>query len=366
MKKSTTISAYLIGLLVVILLPFYLEASGNTYWTGIAVNYLIWVLLGLAMNIVLGYAGLFQLGQAGFYAIGAYTLAILNVKVFLVNIAGLQFKIGNISFFPALLIAAIVSCIAGYLFSRPILRLRGDYLCIATIGLGEIIRYVLTNDLISAPPGDFAPPMPLFKVKGLLSLTLLNPVSGLTGGPNGLSGISRPAIFNFPFDTPFRYYYLVLIFVATTIIFMIRLEKSRIGRAWMYIREDEIAAQSMGVDLVHFKLLAFVASAFLAGIAGGLYAGRYTVISPAPDVFGFGASIIMFCIVVLGGTGSIPGVLLGSLGLILLPELFRSFPQARYLFVGIAMLLMMIFKPAGLLPGRQIRLQMEDARNTPA
>lgn len=352
--KSKLAIAYLLTFILFLLLPIVLDYSNNPYWISIGVNYLIWIILGLAMNIALGYAGLFQLGQAGFYAVGAYVVAILNVKIFTFVIYGITFKIGGYSFFPSLLIALVISCIVGYLFSRPILRLRGDYLCIATIGLGEIIRYILTNDLINAPPGDYAPPMKILGTGKSLLIILDNPVGGLTGGPNGISGIARPEILGFTFDTPFKYYYLVMFFVLLVLFVMKRLENSRLGRAWTYIREDETAAQSMGVDIVHYKLLAFIISAGIAGIAGGLYAGRYTVISPAPDVFGFGASVLMFCIVVLGGIGSIPGVLVGSLGLVLLPEIFRSFPEARYLFVGIAMLLMMIFRPHGLIPGNML------------
>jgi len=201
--------------------------------------------------------------------------------------------------------------------------LRGDYLAIVTIAFGEIVRMLLVNN-----------------------------VFGITGGANGLSGIANFSIFGFTFNTIIENYYLVLFFVVITIFGVRRLENSRLGRAWTYVREDELAAEAMGVNTVHVKAIAFVLGSALAGLAGVLYASRITVISP--DLGRFLESVIIFCIVVLGGTGSIPGVFLGTFGMVVLPELFRVVRDWRDGLVGLAMVLMMIFRPAGLWPSRRV------------
>ena len=270
----------------------------------------IYVLLALGLTIIVGYAGLFQLGQAAFYAIGAYTVAILNIYLGVPIILGLP-------------VAILVSGVLGYLVSRPILHLRGDYLAIVTIAFGEIVRMLLINN-----------------------------VFGITGGANGLSGIANLSIFGYTFKTITQNYYLVLFFVVITIFGVRRLEDSRLGRAWTYVREDELAAEAMGVNTVHVKAIAFVLGSALAGLAGVLYASRISVISP--ELGRFLESVIIFCIVVLGGTGSIPGVFLGTFGMVVLPELFRVVRDWRDGLVGLAMILMMIFRPAGLWPSRRV------------
>jgi branched-chain amino acid transport system permease protein len=270
----------------------------------------IYVLLALGLTIIVGYAGLFQLGQAAFYAIGAYTVAILNIYLGVPIILGMP-------------VAILLAGVLGYLVSRPILHLRGDYLAIVTIAFGEIVRMLLVNN-----------------------------VFGITGGANGLSGIDQLSIFGFTFKTITENYYLVLFFVVIAIFGVRRLENSRLGRAWTYVREDELAAEAMGVNTVHVKAIAFVLGSALAGLAGVLYASRITVISP--DLGRFLESVIIFCIVVLGGTGSIPGVFLGTFGMVVLPELFRVVRDWRDGLVGLAMVLMMIFRPAGLWPSRRV------------
>ena len=270
----------------------------------------IYVLLALGLTIIVGYAGLFQLGQAAFYAIGAYTVAILNIYLDVPIILGMP-------------VAILVAGVLGYLVSRPILHLRGDYLAIVTIAFGEIVRMLLINN-----------------------------VFGITGGANGLSGIANVSIFGFTFKTITENYYLVLFFVVITIFGVRRLEDSRLGRAWTYVREDELAAEAMGVNTVHVKAIAFVLGSALAGLAGVLYASRISVISP--ELGRFLESVIIFCIVVLGGTGSIPGVFLGTFGMVVLPELFRVVRDWRDGLVGLAMVLMMIFRPAGLWPSRRV------------
>jgi branched-chain amino acid transport system permease protein len=297
-------------LVVAILLPLPLDNYlRSVLWlTG------IYALLGLSLNIIVGYAGLFQLGHAAFYAIGAYAVGILNIRYGVPILLGLP-------------VAIVLAGLAGYLVSRPILHLRGDYLAIVTIAFGEIVRMLLVNN-----------------------------VGGITGGSNGLSGIAQPTIFGFRFHTLLQHYYLVLFFLVLTIIAMRRLENSRLGRAWMYVREDELAAEAMGIDTVRVKAIAFVLGSAWAGLAGVLYASRISVISP--DLSRFLESVIMFCIVVLGGAGSIPGIFVGSAGMIMLPELFRFVKDWRDGFVGLAMVLMMIFRPTGLWPSRRAALDL--------
>jgi len=297
-------------LAIALILPLFLD----NYLLAVLWQAGIYVLLALGLTIIVGYAGLFQLGQAAFYAIGAYTVAILNLYLGVPIILGLP-------------VAVVLAGVLGYLVSRPILHLRGDYLAIVTIAFGEIVRMLLVNNLF-----------------------------GITGGANGLSGIAQLSLFGFTFDSIIKNYYLVVFFVVLTIIGVRRLENSRLGRAWTYVREDELAAEAMGVDTVHVKAIAFVLGSALAGLAGVLYASRITVISP--DVGRFLESVIIFCIVVLGGTGSLPGVFLGTFGMVVLPELFRFVKDWRDGLVGLAMVLMMIFRPAGLWPSRRVAAEL--------
>lgn len=303
-----------LGSLVVLALVYPFLA--NDYWITVANFFGIYSLLGLSLNIIVGYAGLFNLGHAAFYAVGAYTTAILNTRLHL----------------PILLllpVSALVAALFAYIITRPILHLRGDYLAIVTIGFGEIVRIALNN----------------------------NPLE-LTGGPNGIFGISRPVVFGFALREPTHLYFLIWLSVVLTIFALKRLENSRIGRAWNYIREDDLAAEAMGIDTAQLKLLAFVLGAALAGAAGNLYATSMTVISP--ESFTFWESVVMFSIIVLGGPGSIPGVFVGTLGMFVLPELFRQFAQARMLVFGAAMMIMMIFRPEGLWPSQHWRRVLKE------
>lgn len=312
---------YLLLALVTILFPLVIRSP---YWISVAVFFGIWALLGLSLNIILGYAGLFQLGHAAFWAIGAYTTAILNTRY-------------GIPIFVTLPISALVSALLAAVISKPILHLRGDYLCLVTIGFGEIVRLFLFNDPLR-----------------------------ITGGINGIRGIDRPSLFGFAFREPIHYYYLTMALVALTILAMRRLEDSRLGRAWVYVRENELAAEAMGIDTTQAKLLAFALGAALAGVAGTIYASRYTVI--APETFSFWNSCVMFSIVVLGGTGSIPGVFVGAVGMIVLPELLRDILEAvlqwRMLVFGAAMVVMMIFRPEGFWPSPMRRYELRAVEST--
>lgn len=301
-------------LLLALLLPLPL----SDYYRTVAWRTGIYIMLGVSLNIIVGYAGLFQLGHAAFYALGAYTAAILNLRLGLPLLLTFPFSV-------------LVAALFGYLISRPILHLRGDYLAIVTIAFGEVVRLALVNNLF-----------------------------GITGGANGLSSIQRPVLFGLELRQPIYHYYLMLFFLGVTIFAMRRLENSRLGRAWMYVREDEAAAEAMGINTMQVKLLAFVLGSGWAGLAGALYAGKLTVISP--DLSKFMESVIMFCIVVLGGTGSIPGVFVGTLGMVTLPELFRPLKDWRDAWLGISMVLMMIARPEGLWPSRRVQLEIREAQ----
>jgi len=329
----------IVALVALLFPPFFhlVFGTGANRWIQVANFFFIYALLGLSLNIILGYAGLFQLGHAAFYAVGAYTTAILSTKL-------------GIPVLWLLPLSGLVAAIFAVLISRPILHLRGDYLCIVTIGFGEIVRIALRNDASSLA---FLGKIPALRGFGERVSELV-----ITGGPNGIFGISRPSLFGLALREQWHYYYMFLVFVAFTIFAMRRLENSRLGRAWTCIREDELAAEAMGIDTVQMKLLAFAVGAAWAGVTGSLYASWVTVI--APESFSFWESVIMFCIVVLGGTGSIPGVLVGTLGMVVLPELLRevllNIQQWRMLLFGAAMVLMMVFRPQGLWPSRRVRL----------
>ncbi len=283
----------------------------DNYWIDVGFFVGIYALLGLSLNIVLGEVGLFNLGQAAFYAIGAYTTAILYT----------QFHI------PILVLLPISALAAGgfaYLVTSPIIHLRGDYLCIVTIGIGEIVR-----------------------------ITALNNPFGLTNGANGITGIGNPDLGLFKIQSPTQFYYYIWVIVGLVIVGLVNLQKSRVGRAWNYIREDEIAAEANGIDVRHYKLLAFVIGTALAGAAGNIYGSKFMIISPSN--FTFMESCLLFVIVLLGGVGSIPGNLLGAAIIVVFPEIFRPFANYRLLFFGIALVAMMVFRPEGILPRRRER-----------
>lgn len=289
----------------------------SDYYIDAAFFFGIYALLGLSLNVVLGEVGLFDLGHAGFYAIGAYTTAILNTLY-------------GVPVLVLLPVSALTAALFAYLVCSPIIHLKGDYLCIVTIGMGEIIR-----------------------------ISLLNNPFDLTGGPNGVFGIDFPAFGSlFVIDTSLKFYFFVWIIVLLTIAGLTQLQHSRIGRAWNYIREDEIAAEATGVNVRAYKLLAFVLGAALAGVAGNIYATKLMIVSP--ESFSFMESCLLFCIVLIGGMGSIPGVLIGAAAISLFPEVFRPFAMYRMLIFGLAMILMMIFRPGGIWPRKRGAIKKHD------
>jgi branched-chain amino acid transport system permease protein len=291
-----------ISCLVLFLIVF--PVFTNDYYRDIMTITGLYIVLALGLNIVVGQAGLLNLGYAAFYAIGAYTYAILSTSY-------------GLSFWPGMALGVLVAAGFAAVLGAPILKLRGDYFAIVTLGLGEITRIVLNN------------------------------WDRMTGGPNGISKINRPVIAGYTLHTALDYYYLILVIVIITIFAMHRLISSRIGRAWIAIREDEVAAEAMGINTFRLKLLAFVLGSAWAGLAGVFFAAKMAFVSP--ESFTFFESVLILCMVVLGGMGSIPGIILGALLLIGLPEVFRDFQDYRMLAFGAALVLMMIFRPQGLL-----------------
>ncbi len=314
--------------LVAAMALFY-PAFTNRYAQDVAIMVLIYICLGLGLNIVVGLAGMLDLGYIAFYGVGAYTYALLN------TIYGLSFWL---SLPLATLTAAISGCIIGY----PTLRMRGDYLAIVTLAFGEIVRLILNNWM------------------------------KLTNGPNGILGIKAPGIywpsFESGFSIEFLYlkklhylYYVALALAIVTIIAVYRLNYSRIGRAWESIREDETVAGLMGVNTFLLKLLAYAMGAVFAGLAGAFFAARMRFVSP--ESFTFLESAMVLCMVVLGGMASIPGIILGASALIIFQEVFREFELYRMLVFGMSMVLMMLFRPAGLIPAKRMGTRSEDKEN---
>ena len=290
----------LVAVLVAVL-PFGM----NTYWTEVAVNVGLYALLALSLNVILGQAGIFHMGHAAFYAVGAYVTAILNT----------HYQIPILLIIP---VAGAAAALFALIVARPIIHLRGDYLLIVTIGIVEIVRIALIND-----------------------------VFGLTGGANGIFGIARPELFGIKIRKAIQFYYLIWIMVGLTVLLFHWLSESRFGRALNCIKEDDTAAEGCGMDVAHLKLMAFVIGAFWAGMAGNLFAAKMTIISPSS--FTFWESVVVFAVVILSG-GSQIGVLLGTFLIVALPEMFRDFASARMLVFGLAMMIMMVVRPQGLLP----------------
>lgn len=297
----------------------------NNYMVDVGITCLIYIVLGLGLNIVVGLAGLLDLGYIAFYAVGAYSYSLLNLNF------GLSFwfclPIG-------IVFGAIVGCIIGY----PTLKMRGDYLAIVTMGFGEIIRLVLNN------------------------------WDKLTKGPNGLLGMSKPAVYypavtdeglrwvTYSLKSLHSLYYLMFVIAILTVIGVQRLGNSRIGRAWVAIREDEVAAELSGVPTTWLKLLAYAIGAAFASVAGAFFAAKLSYVNP--NFFIFMESCIVLSIVILGGLGSIPGIILAGIALIAVPEIFRELQNYRMLAFGLAMAVMMVLRPEGLIPASRRKREL--------
>ena len=332
--------------IVLLALPFATDALLGRGWVRIADFALLYIMLALGLNIVVGYAGLLDLGYVAFFAVGAYCYALLGSPQF-----GLHLPLWAV-----LPMGALLACLFGVLLGAPTLRLRGDYLAIVTLGFGEIIRIFLNN---------------------------LNAPFNLTNGPQGINMIDPLRIGGFSFGSTHEilgitfpsvhlHYYLFLAFTLGVIFVSLRLQDSRIGRAWMAIREDEVAAEAMGINTRNIKLLAFAMGATFGGAAGGLFAGFQGFVSP--ESFGLTESVMILCMVVLGGMGNIGGVVLGGVLLVLLPEALRNgagpMQQAlfgktlvdpeslRMLLFGLALIVVMLVRPAGLWPSTRRRREL--------
>jgi len=338
----------LVGI-ALIALPFALAEVG-TAWVRITNLAILFVLLSLGLNIVVGFAGLLDLGYIAFYAVGAYVYALL---------ASPHFNL-HLPFWVILPIGAAVACLFGVLLGAPTLKLRGDYLAIVTLGFGEIIRIFLNN--------------------------LSQPVN-LTNGPQGITLIDPFRIGSFSFATretigglvftgPIKYYYFLVLVVLLVIGINLRLQNSRIGRAWEAIREDEIAARAMGINTRNMKLLAFAMGASFGGVSGGIFSATQGFISP--ESFVLVESVMVLSMVVLGGMGNVFGVVLGAILLSFVPEVLRYTVEPvqraifgrmliepeviRMLLFGLALVLMMLFRPAGILPSALRKRELEAKR----
>jgi branched-chain amino acid transport system permease protein len=300
--RKTQGAALAVLIIMVILLPLV----ADNYIEEVATNTLFYIVLALGLNIVVGYAGLVDLGYAAFFAVGAYTTGILM-------------KFG-LNFWLTIPVAVLFSVIAGIIIGGPTLRLRSDYLAIVTLGFGEITRITARNLKI-------------------------------TGGASGLVGIQRPSIFGHILNQITDFYYLFFVLVVLAVIVAIRLHNSRLGRAWQYIREDEDAAEAMGIDPVKLKLYAYMLGAAFGGVAGAFFAVKMTAISP--ETFAFTQSAMILLAVILGGMGKIPGAIMGAAFLVLFPEVFRGIGQMRMLFFGVLLVIIMVFRPQGLWPARK-------------
>jgi len=334
-------------------LPFVAALAGQA-WVRILNFAMIYTMLALGLNIVVGFAGLLDLGYIAFYAVGAYTYALL---------ASPQFGI-HLPFWLILPIGAAIACLFGVLLGTPTLKLRGDYLAIVTLGFGEIIRIFL-NNLNS----------PINFTNGPQGINLIDPFR-----VDGLSFASTESLFGITFTGPQKYYYMLLLLTIGVIVINLRLQNSRLGRAWEAIREDEVAARAMGINTRNVKLLAFAMGASFGGIAGAVFSATQQFISP--ESFGLFESIIVLAMVVLGGMGNIPGVILGAVLLTLLPEVLRYTMEPlqlglfgrvlidaetiRLLVFGVALVAIMLFRPAGLWPSAVRKRELEVAKRVAA
>ena len=314
--------------IVLILAPFI---DRNDSHFDFLANVGIYVLLALGLNIVVGFAGLLDLGYAAFFAIGSYSYAML---------ASPQFNI-HLPFWVMLFVASGIAAIFGILLGAPTLRLRGDYLAIVTLGFGEIVPQTFLN------------------------------LNKYTGGPNGISALDQPTFFGYGFGTAsVPYYFVVLVLIALALFLASNLRDSRLGRAWMAIREDELAAKHMGINTTTAKLAAFSLGASFSGLAGVVFASKLNLVSP--DSFSFSVSVLVLAMLVLGGMGNIGGVVVGAIALAtlnyyLLPQanniaaaihLNVDFTNYRFFIYGGILVLIMLFKPEGLIPSRQRRAEL--------
>ncbi|MBB2926954.1 branched-chain amino acid ABC transporter ATP-binding protein/permease [Paraburkholderia silvatlantica] len=302
--RATDTSWVVSGVLIALAIALPQFASG--YIVDVGLTIITYAILGLGLNVVVGYAGLLDLGYAAFFAIGAYTTALLETLL-------------HFSFWATLPFSLAFAGASGVVIGYPTLRLRSDYLAIVTLGFGEITRIVATN-------------------------------LDITGGPNGIYGIEPPSLFGFEFSSPRSVYVLGMAFFIVVLVFAVRLGRSRLGRAWTSIREDEAAAEAVGVATLRVKMLAYVIGALIGGLAGSLFAARFGTIDPT--AFTYLQSVTILIVVVMGGRGSIPGVILGALIVAGLPEMLRFLNLWRIFGFAVALVVLMLLRPQGLWPAR--------------
>jgi branched-chain amino acid transport system permease protein len=320
--RGNPITRYVIyGLLL--LLVFLVPLGAGQYWNYTIGTVGIYVLLGLGLNIVVGLAGLLDLGYVAFFAIGAYTMALLTAPA----PHHLLW-----SFWIVLPVGVVLAAITGLLLGTPVLRMRGDYLAIVTLGFGEIIRILSKSDDLTA----------------------------FTGGPKGVTAVGGPTLFGKPFNSAIDYVYLIFLAVLLVIFVTNRLQNSRVGRAWEAMREDETVSRAMGINTLTQKLLAFAIGAAFAGLGGAIFASRNQF--TGPDDFSLMVSINVVAVVIVGGMGNIPGVIAGALVLKGLPEVLRQLQDYRVLVFGALLVAMMLWRPAGIIPSS--RRKMESNKDT--
>lgn len=350
--KAAYLAIALMGIMLMVM-PFVVATAGNS-WVRMLNFAMLYIMLALGLNIVVGYAGLLDLGYVAFYAVGAYLYALLSSPHLFENFETIRemFPDGmHFSLWIVIALAALVAALFGAVLGAPTLRLRGDYLAIVTLGFGEIIRIFMNN---------------------------LNEPINLTNGPQGITKIDPAHVFGYSLGESYNilgiavnslqlYYYLFLFLTIVIVIMTVRLQDSRIGRAWMAIREDEIAAKAMGINTRNVKLLAFAMGASFGGVSGAMFSAFQGFVSP--ESFTLSESIVIVAMVVLGGMGHVPGVIVGAILLYLIPETLRHIakpmqemvfgteivpPEAlRMLLFGLAMVVIMLYRPEGLWPSPQ-------------
>jgi len=304
-----------------LIMPFVI----GRYWNYTLGTVGIYVMLGLGLNIVVGFAGLLDLGYVAFFAIGGYTVALLTAP----TPHGIM-----MNFWLALPIGIGFAALSGILLGIPVLRMRGDYLAIVTLGFGEIIRILSKSDALTS----------------------------FSGGPRGVRAVAGPSIFGLDLSSPIAFLFLIMLGIVLVAFVTNRLQHSRVGRAWMAMREDEDVAEAMGIHTLKYKLLAFAIGAAFAGMGGAIFASRNKF--TGPEDFTLMVSINVLCLVIIGGMGSIPGVIVGALVLKGLPEVLRELDDYRMLVFGALLIFMMIVRPEGLWPSKRRRMELHDADQT--
>lgn len=323
-QKQVRVGGLTLSGFILLILPWLL----GTFLSDVLDNVGLYILMGLGLNIAVGLAGLLDLGYVTNFAVGAYVAAVLTSTG--------EYGIGPIPFWLVIPISLLAAMFTGFMLALPVLRMRGDYLAIATLGFGQIIGALALSDWLA----------------------------GRIGGPQGILAIQNPSLFGFEFSTPERFYYIILVACLAMLFVSVRLNNSRTGRQWMALREDEDVAAAMGIDTILTKLLAFTLSAAAGGVAGAIFAAKLGTVFP--QSFSLFVSINVLSIIIIGGMGSIPGIVLGAFLLIGAPELLREFQEYRLLIYGALLIVVMLRRPEGLWPSAVRRRELQDAMDATA